>query len=107
MVEFVVVVAAVAVAVAAAVVVMPSRSYLSQRGPCEDEYQIEQEDKSLQHGDETKPIENPEAHIKKYRESVMIMKQSSTLARSSSKYNMDFCCSLHRFLSQKAESDSR
>ena len=50
----------------------------------------------MQHGDETKPIENPEAHIKKYRESVMIMKQNSTLARRGSKYR-PFLCFICRF----------
>jgi hypothetical protein len=32
------------------------------------------EDAQLKHGDETQPIENPEAHLKAYRESVKIMK---------------------------------
>nr|ACY78118.1 P-type proton ATPase [Symbiodinium sp. DZ-2009a] len=55
-----------------------------------DEYQIEQEDKSLQHGDETKPVENPEAHIKKYRESVMIMKQNSVRLSQKPRSSMKF-----------------
>ena len=35
------------------------------------------EDAQLKHGDETQPIENPEAHLKAYRESVKIMKSLS------------------------------
>ena len=37
-------------------------------------YQMALEDAQLKHGDETQPIENPEAHLKAYRESVKIMK---------------------------------
>lgn len=37
-------------------------------------YQMAMEDAQLKHGDETQPIENPEAHLKAYRESVKIMK---------------------------------
>ena len=31
------------------------------------------EDASMKHGDETQPIENPEAHLQAYRQSVKIM----------------------------------
>ena len=36
-------------------------------------YQMSLEDASMKHGDETQPIENPEAHLQAYRQSVKIM----------------------------------
>ncbi|CAE7264577.1 patB [Symbiodinium natans] len=54
-----------------------------------DEDALALEDSEMKHGDESKPIPDPEAHIKKYRESVMIMQRKSQLVsqqRSSIKF---------------------
>eukprot|EP00435_Cladocopium_sp_Y103_P054673 s391_g17.t2 len=53
-------------------------------------YQMAMEDAQLKHGDETKPIENPEAHLKAYRESVKIMKQNSVRLSQKQRTSMKF-----------------
>ena len=54
-------------------------------------YQMALEDAQLKHGDETKPIENPEAHLKAYRESVKIMKSLGWMGPRSTAVK---CCSV-------------
>jgi len=55
-----------------------------------DEYQMSLEDASMKHGDETQPIENPEAHLQAYRQSVKIMQQNSVKLSQKQRTSMKF-----------------